>query len=51
MDVVFREYQPFYGEPVDLSDVFPNLYVNDIPGMDSETGETKKEIVKQHLER
>jgi hypothetical protein len=42
MDVVFREYQPFYGEPVDLSDVFPDLYVNDIPGMDSKTGGDKE---------
>ena len=43
MDVVFREHVPFYGEPVDLTDVFPDLYVNDVTDLNNEIGEYKGE--------
>ena len=29
MDVTFRENVPFYGEPTDLTDVFPDLFNDD----------------------
>jgi hypothetical protein len=29
MDVTFRENVPFYGEPTDLTDVFPELFNDD----------------------
>jgi hypothetical protein len=49
MDVVFREHEPYYGEPVDLTNVFPNLYVDDATDLDNKTGEKKeKKIVMQH---
>jgi hypothetical protein len=41
MDVVFREHVPFYGDPVDLTDVFPDLYVNDVTDLNNETGGDK----------
>ena len=42
MDVVFREHEPFYGESVDLSDVFPDSFTDDLLDADYETGEIKK---------
>jgi hypothetical protein len=38
MDVVFREYEPFYGEPVVLTDVFPDLYINGVTDLGNQTG-------------
>ena len=38
MDVVFREHEPFYEEPTDLTDVFPDLFNDDIPDGDYKTG-------------
>ena len=44
MDVIFREHESFYGEPTDLTDVFPDLFINDIiSNTDCETGEDKEE--------
>jgi hypothetical protein len=40
MDVVFREHEPFYGEPTDLTNVFPDSFANDISDM--ETGGDKE---------
>jgi hypothetical protein len=37
-DVVFREHVPFYGEPTDLTDVFPDMFTNEILGEDCEAG-------------
>ena len=51
MDVVFREHESFYGEPTDLSDVFPDLFTDKNLDVDCETGETKKKMMKQHLGR
>ena len=41
MDVVFKEHEPFYGEPVDLTDVFPDSFPDDV--LDNETGGEKGE--------
>ena len=38
MDVIFREQVPFYGEPDDLTDVFPDLFSSDVSDLDNETG-------------
>ena len=38
MDVVFREHEPFYGGSVDLSDVFPDSFTDDLLDADYETG-------------
>ena len=43
MDVVFREQEPFYGEPTDLTDVFPDLFANENLDADCETGGDKEE--------
>jgi hypothetical protein len=32
MDVVLREHEPYYGEPIDLTDVFPDY----VTGLDNE---------------
>jgi hypothetical protein len=42
MDVVFREHEPFYGEPTDLTDVFPDLFTHDVSEIDYETGGDKE---------
>jgi hypothetical protein len=38
MDVMFREHEPFYGGPQDLTDVFPDLSSSDVSDWDNETG-------------
>ena len=43
IDVIFREQVPFYGEPEDLTDVFPDLFPSDVSDLDSETGGGKEE--------
>jgi hypothetical protein len=43
MDVVFKEHEPYYGEPVDLTDVFPDLYVDNATELDNKTGGDKGE--------
>jgi hypothetical protein len=43
MDVVFRENEPYYGEPVDLTGVFPNLFFDDASDAHMETGGGKAE--------
>ena len=42
MDVVFREHEPYYGEPVDLTDVFPDLFSSDVSDLDNGTGGEKE---------
>lgn len=42
MDVVFRENEPYYGEPVDLTGVFPNLFFDDASDAHMETGEERQ---------
>jgi hypothetical protein len=50
MDVVFREYEPFYGESVDLTDVFPDLYVKDVADLDKgDQGEEKSDASSQKM--
>ena len=39
MDVVFKEHEPFYGEPVDLTDVFPDSCPCNVLDMDETWGE------------
>lgn len=43
MDVVFRENEPFYGEPTDLTDVFPDLFSNDISDAECAAGGEREE--------
>ena len=43
MDVIFREHEPFYGEPQDLTDVFPDPFTSDVLDMDNEPGGEKGE--------
>ncbi|KAM3231411.1 hypothetical protein ACQJBY_061539 [Aegilops geniculata] len=43
MDVVFREHEPFYGEPTDLTDVFPDLFTDNMLDADCGTGGDKEE--------
>jgi hypothetical protein len=43
MDIVFREHEPFYGEPVDLTDAFPDAFPSGVLDLDSETGGEKGE--------
>ena len=38
MDVTFRENESFYGEPTDLTDVFPELFTDDSPDVDEDHG-------------
>uniref|UniRef100_A0A8R7V940 Integrase catalytic domain-containing protein n=1 Tax=Triticum urartu TaxID=4572 RepID=A0A8R7V940_TRIUA len=42
MDVIFREQVPFYGEPDDLTDVFPDLFSSDVSDLDNGTGGEKE---------
>jgi hypothetical protein len=51
MDIVFREHEPFYGEPVDLTDVFPDTFPNDVPNVDNETGGEKGEDSNSKISR
>jgi hypothetical protein len=43
MDVTFTENRSFYGEPTDLTHVFPNMFTSDIPYLNYETEEDKGE--------
>ena len=43
MDVVFREHEPFYGEPTDLTDVFPDLFTDNLLDADCGIGGDKEE--------
>jgi hypothetical protein len=43
MDVVFREHEPFYGEPTDLVDAFPDLFTNDTLDADCKTRGDERE--------
>lgn len=42
MDVMFRENESFYGEPTDLTDVFPDMFTSDVSDLDSEPGGDKE---------
>jgi hypothetical protein len=41
MDVTFREHEPYYGEPEDLSDLFSNLNNIDVSDPHNMTGGAK----------
>ena len=41
--MVFREHEPFYGEPTNLMDVFPDLFTDDMLDADCGTGGDKEE--------
>lgn len=44
LDVIFREHESFYGQPTDLSDVFPDSFSNDVLDAYCETrGDNKGE--------
>nr|XP_051180101.1 uncharacterized protein LOC127294339 [Lolium perenne] len=43
MDVVFREHDAFYGGPIDLTDVFPDMFADDTSETDCATGGDKAE--------
>jgi hypothetical protein len=43
MDVTFRENESFYGEPTDLTDVFPDMFTNDVSDLNCEIREDKED--------
>jgi transposase InsO family protein len=51
MDVVFREHEPFYGEPTDLSDAFPDLFTNDALDAECKTGGDKSDENNEEADR
>jgi hypothetical protein len=52
MDVTFRENESFYGDPTDLSNVFPDMFRSDASDLNSKPrGSRKRRIRSQHQRR